>query len=147
MLTILLFIDCSKMARIRINTRTHTKEKPYLVNSYFFKIFKAKKVNRVSKIHVGPMYVFKICAERIFVTFSWWLENVKSRSKIALFSNDRHFEIWFPKKRTITFSWSKLCKLHKKRPNFACGNYIFPQTRGNKNKPWTHSTPLNVYFQ
>ena len=40
------------MARIRINTRTRTKEKPYLVNSYFFKIGKAKKVNRMSKILV-----------------------------------------------------------------------------------------------
>ena len=28
----------------------------------------------------------------------------------------RHFEIWFPKKRTITFFWSKLSKLHKKDP-------------------------------
>ena len=62
------------------------------------------------------MYVFEICAEGIFVTFPWWLENVKSRSKIALFSNERHFEIWFPKKRTITFFWSKLSKLHKKDP-------------------------------
>ena len=45
------------MARIRINTRTHTKEKPYLKNSYFFfKIGKAKEVNRVSKIRVC-MYV------------------------------------------------------------------------------------------
>ena len=88
--------------------------------------------------------MFEICAEGIFVTFPWWLENVKSRSKIALFSNERHFEIWFPKKRTITFFWSKLPKLGptQKRLNFACGNYIFPKTRGNKNKPWTHSTPL-----
>ena len=62
------------------------------------------------------MYVFEICAEGIFVTFPWWLENVKSRSKIALFSNERHFEIWFPKKRTITFFWGKLYKLHKKDP-------------------------------
>ena len=60
------------------------------------------------------MYVSEICAEGIFVTFPWWLDNVKSRSKIALFSNERHFEIWFPKKRTITFFWSKLSKLHKK---------------------------------
>ena len=53
LLTILLFIDCSKMARIRINTRSHTKGKPYLLNSYFFKkIGKAKNVNRVSKIHL-----------------------------------------------------------------------------------------------
>ena len=28
-----------------------------------------------------------------------------------------------------------------KRPNFACDNYIFPKTRGNKNKQWTDSTP------
>ena len=48
----------------------------------------------------------------------------------------------FQKKKTITFFWSKLSNLHKKRPNFACGNYIFPKTRENKNKPWTHSTPL-----
>ena len=33
-----------------------------------------------------------------------------------------------------------LNKLHKKRQNFACDNYIFPKTRGNKNKQWTHST-------
>ena len=62
------------------------------------------------------MYVSEICAEGIFVTFPWWLENVKSRSKIALFSNERHFEIWFPKKKTITFFWSNLSKLHKKDP-------------------------------
>ena len=62
------------------------------------------------------MYVFEICAEGIFVSFPWWLENVKSRSKIALFANERHFEIWFPKERTITFFWSKLSKLHKKDP-------------------------------
>ena len=62
------------------------------------------------------MYVSEICAEGIFVTFPRWLKNVKSRSKIALFSNERHFEIWFPKKKTITFFWSKLSKLHKKDP-------------------------------
>ena len=50
------------MARIRINTRTHTKEKPYLTNShFFFKIGKAEKVNRVSKIRVRTClrYVLK----------------------------------------------------------------------------------------
>ena len=62
------------------------------------------------------MFVSEICAEGIFVTFPWWLKNVKSRSKIALFSNKRHFEIWFPKKRTNTFFWSKLSKLYKKDP-------------------------------
>ena len=40
---------------------------------------------------------------RNFCNFPRWLKDVKSRSKIALFSNERHLEIWFPKKRTITF--------------------------------------------
>ena len=31
---------------------------------------------------------------------------------------------------------------YTKRPNFECGNYIFPKTMGNKNKLWTHSKPL-----
>ena len=30
----------------------------------------------------------------------------------------------------------------QKRPNFVCDNYVFPKARGNKNKQWTHSTPL-----
>ena len=47
------------------------------------------------------------------------------------------------KKRAITFSEENYLNYTKKdRPNFACGNYIFPKTRGSKNKPWTHSTPL-----
>ena len=57
-------------------------------------------------------YVLK----EIFCNFPLVAKNVKSRSKIALFSNERHFEIWFPRKRTITFFWSKLSKLHKKDP-------------------------------
>ena len=113
MLTIFLFIDCSKMARIRINTRNHTKEKPYLINLYFF--FKVSKAKR----SIGwAKYVYAcewdICWRNFLWTFPWWLKNVKSRSKIALFSNERHFEIWFPKEKTITFFWSKLSKLHKK---------------------------------
>ena len=89
LLTILLFIDCFKMSPIRINTRNHTKEKPYLINSYFFlsiffKVGKAKKkVNRMSKIY--DMYLSEICAERGFVTFLWRLKHVKSSSKIAPF--------------------------------------------------------------
>ena len=79
---------------------------------------------------------------RNFCNFPWWLENVESRSKIALFSNECHFEIWFPKKKTITFFWSKLST--QKRPNFACDNYILPKTRGNKNKqlPIPHSLKM-----
>ena len=39
----------------------------------------------------------------------------KVGQKQPFFSNERHFEIWFPKKKTITFFWSKF-KLHKKDP-------------------------------
>ena len=34
------------------------------------------------------MYVSEVCAEGIFVTFPWWLKNVKSRSKIAFLKVD-----------------------------------------------------------
>ena len=36
-------------------------------------------------------------------------------------------------------------KKKKKKSKFTCGNYIFPKTRGNTNKPWTHSTPLKEF--
>ena len=35
-------------------------------------------------------------------------------------------------------------KKKKKKNNFACDNYIFPKTRGNKNKQWTHLPPLKA---
>ena len=108
------FIDCSKMARIRINTRNHTKEKPYLINSYFFfKIGKAKTSIGWAKY----MYVceWDMCW-RNFCKFSLVTKKCESRSKIALFSNEHHFEIWYPKKKTIALFWSKLSKLHKKDP-------------------------------
>ena len=55
------------MARIRINTRTHTKEKPYLINSYFFQNWQGKKSQKGEQ-NTG-MYVSEICAEGIFVFF------------------------------------------------------------------------------
>ena len=39
-----------------------------------FKIGMAKKVNRVSKIHVCMWVRYNVCAEGIFVTFPWWLK-------------------------------------------------------------------------
>ena len=50
------------------------------------------------------MYVSEICAEGIFVTFPWGLKNVKSRSKIALFSNEHHFKFDFQKRKQLRFS-------------------------------------------
>ena len=110
LLTILLFIDGSKMARIRINTRNHTKEKPYLINSYLF----SQLVRQTSQIRVCVWVTYVL---KEFCSFSLVTKNVKSRPKIALFLNERHFEIWFPKKnKAITIFWSKVSKLHKEDP-------------------------------
>ena len=48
----------------------------------------------------------------------------------------------FQKREQLRFSEVNYLNYTKKNPNFACDNFIFPKTRGNKNKPWTHSTPL-----
>ena len=63
------------------------------------------------------MYVCQICAEGtgVFSLVTWWLKKkLKSRSKIAPFSNERHFEMWFQKK--IHFSEENyLNYTHKKK--------------------------------
>ena len=57
----------------------------------------------------------------------------------------------FQKRKQITISEVNYLKnkkqTKKKRPNFACDKYIFPKTRGNKNKQWTHSTPVNNRYR
>ena len=70
------------------------------------------------------MYVSEICAEGIFCNFSLVTKNVKNRSKIAPFQMSAILK-WFPKKKTITFFWSKNYLNYTKRPNFACGNLQF----------------------
>ena len=89
------------MARIRINIRTQTKEKPYLINSYFF----SKLVKQRSQWGEQNtcMYVSEICAEGIFVTFPWLLKNVKSRSKIALFQMSAILKFDFQKETNYDF--------------------------------------------
>ena len=51
----------------------------------------------------------------------------------------------FQKREQLRFSEVNYLN-YTKKTQFACGNYIFPKTRGNKNKPWTHSTPLNLTY-
>ena len=75
------------------------------------------KTERQKKSIGWAKYVY-VCkwdmCKGIFVSLPpWWLENVKSGSKVALFSNEHHFKIWFPKKKTTTFFRRKLSKLHK----------------------------------
>ena len=71
------------------------------------------------------MYVSEICAEGIFLTFPQVTKNVKSRSRIAFFQMSAILKFDFQKKKTITFFWSKLSKLHKKDP-FCMWQLHFP---------------------
>ena len=57
-------------------------------------------------------------------------------SNILKFDFRKREQLRFPEVNYLNYT---------KKPNFACGNYILPKTRGNKNKPWTHSTPLNMF--
>ena len=47
----------------------------------------------------------------------------------------------FQKSKQLRFSEVNYLN-YTKKTQFACDNYIFPKTRGNKNKQCTHSTPL-----
>ena len=47
----------------------------------------------------------------------------------------------FQKRKQLRFSEVNYLNYTKKTRS-ACENYIFPKTRGNKNKQWTHSTSL-----
>ena len=70
---------------------------------FFFQNWYGKTVNRVSKICVC---VSDICAEGFFVSFPWWLKNVKSRlnrarnsarireSILAIRNDSRSIQIW-----------------------------------------------------
>ena len=55
-------------------------------------------------------------------------------------------KFWFPKKKTITFFWSKLSKLHKKDPIlYVTATFSLKQgeTRTNSVGP-IHSTPVKI---
>ena len=85
------------------------------------------------------MYVCKwdICC-RNFCNFSLVTKKCEKYVKIDPFSNERHFEIWFPKKKTIAFFWSKLYKLHKKDPTLHVTT-TFSLKQGEKR---TNSVPI-----
>ena len=66
------------------------------------------------------MYVFEICAEGIFVTFPWWLKNVKSRStEIApfFFKWAPFFKFDFQKRKQLRLSDVNYLNYTKKDPN------------------------------
>ena len=50
----------------------------------------------------------------------------------------------FQKRKTITFFWSTLSKIHKKGPILHVTTTFSLKQGGNKNKQCTHSTPLKI---
>ena len=50
----------------------------------------------------------------------------------------------FQNRKQLRFSEVSYLNYTQKKPNFVCDNYIFPKTRANKNKQWTHSTPVKL---
>ena len=95
------------------------------------------------------MYASDICAEGILVSFLWWPKNYKSRSKIAPFFKWAPFWNLISKKENDYIFSEENCLNYTKRHYFACANYIFPETRANKNEQWTRYSSLklwNVYW-
>ena len=51
------------------------------------------------------------------------------------------FKFDFQKRKQLHFSEDN-CVNYTKKSHFACDNYSFPKTRGNKSKQWTHLDAL-----
>ena len=126
------------MVRKRINTRSHTKEKPYMINSYFLQNWlRQKRSIGWAKYVCVCMYVSEICTEEIDVSFPCWLKNVKSRSKIALFLMSAILKFDFQKRKQIHFS-EKTYLNYTKKTQFCMWQLHFPYNKGKQDKQWTH---------
>ena len=76
------------------------------------------------------MYVFEIFAEGIFATFPWWLENVKSRSKIAFFYQmSAILKFDFQKREQLRFSEVNYLN-YTKKTQFCMWLLYFPWNKG-----------------
>ena len=71
------------MARIRINTNSRTKEKPYMINLQFLQNWEGKK-SQLGEQNTC-LYVKEICAEGIIMSFPWWLIKMLNVGKKKLF--------------------------------------------------------------
>ena len=131
MVTILLFIDCSKMAEIRINTSSHTKEKPYMMTSQFSQNWEGK--NGQYGEQRTCLYVSEICGKGIFVSFPWWLKNVKSRLKITppffFFQMGAILKFDFQKRKQFHFSEENYLN-YTKKTKFCLMTITFSLSKG-----------------
>ena len=83
---------------------------------------------------VKDVYVTEICAEGIFVSFSFWLGNVKVGQKWPFFFQMSAI-LKFDFQKEFNYSFQKIIILTtQKRQIFAYDNYIFRKIRENKNK-------------
>ena len=82
--------------------------------------------------------------KEFFVSFPWWIKNVKNRSKIALFFKWAPFWSLISKNDNNYIFRKKIISTTQKWNNFACDNFICPKTKGNKNMQWTHFSIFNL---
>ena len=140
---------CSPFSYLLIPLKWHEKELKWHEKESTPRVTPKRKLKKKKKkkksIGWAKCHVSEICSEGSFVSFPWWLKNVKSRSKITLFQMSAILKFDFQKRKQLHF-FRKLSELHK-RHNFACDNYIFRKTRANKNKQWTHvSASKRIYL-
>ena len=79
---------------------------------------------------------------RNFCNFSLVTKKCESRSKITLFSKERHFEIWFSKRKQLRFSEVNYLNYTKKTQFLHVTSTFYLKQGVNKNKQRTHSTPV-----
>ena len=115
-------------------------------------VFFFSKLVRQKKKSIGWAKYMYVCewdmCWRNFWNFSLVTKKCEKYVKKALFSNERHFEIWFPKKKkTITFFWSKLSKLHKKDPILHVATTFSLKHGETRTSHGPHSTPLKKQIE
>ena len=80
---------------------------------FFSKLVRQKKRGEQNMC----MFVSEICAEGIFVTFPWWLKNVKSRSKNSpFFQMSAILKFDFQKSKQLRFPEVNYLNFPKKDP-------------------------------
>ena len=101
----ILFIDCSKIVQIWLMTGVVPKRNIHDKFVSSAKLVRQKKSIRWAKY----MYFcnWDMCWSN-FCVFYLVTKNVKYRSKIALFSNEPHFNIWFLKMKKLHFVLAEL---------------------------------------
>ena len=85
-LYVCLFFDCFKMARVRINTRSRTKEKLNVEKMQILQNWGGKKKKSIGRAKYIYMYKMRYVLKECLFLFPWWLKKRKNLvKKIAPF--------------------------------------------------------------